>query len=662
MSGRSDDTARADAPSRGRDRLRALLHTNLFSLGDMIGWIRGREPWWPTVIERADLPAMVGERIRTIVRRTRLWNSERCEVARELCNHALEALEAGRSPDEIAGSLGETKPVARLIRRSMKRKRPLTWKIRAWTLRGMGIAACALFLIGGFMAARFYIGSPSVTRNFLAELNAPLEQYADDEKAWPLLKQAWASVGPKQARAQEAMNERASACYTASGNPDDSDPLLVKAGIELLPLVPASHPDYEAVLAVYRDIQPELDLMREAARRPVIGRLFSTRQEELPEELYNDPEARGWLGDPIPDSDDPAEQDMLIGVLLPTLGPQRWFARWFAFEARLRIAAGDAPGAVDSIETILLLGDQVEQDQFLIGYLVAMALEDLAIRAVSDMLVGHRDTFADEDLVRLAHLLGQPRLGRIPLEGEEMWLQDFLQRTFTDDGNGDGHFTNEGLEMLGQLEWLGASIGDGVVESTAATVQVALIGSRADQQRMADRAFALLREEEAAGYDLYRSVTPRSDMFVETLDEYRYRPLRIMLPALSNVVIKKLERRARVEACLVAIGAELFRRDTGGWPGSVGELVPRYLPFVPEDPVTGDPLTIVPGERVVTVYSVGSDGNDDGGVMDPEQERDMRPRTAVTSYDETADRIVVMPYAKVQHVPDGDWVLFPHPE
>ncbi len=90
--------------------------------------------------------------------------------------------------------------------------------------------------------------------------------------------------------------------------------------------------------------------------------------------------------------------------------------------------------------------------------------------------------------------------------------------------------------------------------------------------------------------------------------------------------------------------------------------MPRYLPFVPEDPVTGDPLKINPGERVVTVYSVGRDGDDDGGAMDPTKEADMRPRTAVTIYDQTADRIVVMPYAEVQPVEDGDWVLFPRPE
>jgi hypothetical protein len=298
-----------------------------------------------------------------------------------------------------------------------------------------------------------------------------------------------------------------------------------------------------------------------------------------------------------------------------------------------------------------------------VGYLVAMAIEHLATQTVSDMLEDHGDALGDEHLVRLAHLLGAPRLGTIPLEGEEMMLDDFLQRAFTDDGNGDGYLTNEGLEMLNQLQLVTGSIGDGIVESAGAVKTIALVAPRAEQRRMAQRGYALLREEENAGYGLYRSVPTRADVFVETLDRDRYMPVATLMPALSKVVTRKLERRARVEACLVAIAAELYRRDTGAWPDSVVDLSPRYLPFVPEDPVTGDPISIAPGDRSIRVYALGPDGDDDGGRMDPTDERSMRPRPATNWIDADTGRVLVSPFPPPsENTPDGDWVLFPAPD
>lgn len=662
MSDTTNDRA-GSAARRSGGRLSALLHTNLFSLGELISWIRWREPWWPAVLDRSGLTGAPRDRVFAIVKKTRLWNHERADVARELCNHAAEALDAGRAPDDVAASLGEPKTVARLIRRSVKRKRPLTWQVRAWTLRGLAVAACGVLLMAGFMTARLFIGSPTISRDFVAELNAPYEKYGPDERAWPLLRSAWASYGPKEHVAQRAMTIRASDYEIAMGQDDAFIEDHASTGIDLIPRLPEGHPDTDAVMALYRDIQGELDLMREAARRPVLGMLYSTKHEAMPESMHNTPEARGWLGEPIPDSADPVDHEMVIGILLPALGPKRIFCKWFAFDARVRIAEGDPAGAVGSIETMLRIADLAERDHFVIGYLVSMAIEALAIHTVSDMLRDHRDALADADLVRLAHVLGEPRLQTVPLEGERIMFADFLQRAFTDDGDGGGHLADEGVRLLAEIEAFGSPMRGGVLESVNEMKRLALLASREDQQRMSDRCFALLREEEAAGYELYRSVPTRSDVFVEMIDRDRYRPVWLLTPALSRVVTQKLERRARIEACLVGLASELYRRDTGAWPSSATDLSPRFLPFVPEDPVTGAPLALAPGERTITVYCVGRDGDDDGGVMDPDNERESRPRPVSSWFDSQSGRVLVSQIAPPPSpdAPDGDWVLFPAP-
>jgi len=201
------DTGKAACRSGGR--LGALLHTNIFSLRDIAGRLLGDVRFWPDAIDAAGLPENISASIHAIVKNTRLWNHERIDVARELCSHAVDAMEAGADPEKIAAGMGDPRVVSKLIRRSMKRKRHWAWHARAWCVRTVGGAAALLALMIGFKAARLYIGSPTPTRNFIAELNAPLAEYGEDERAWPLLQEACATFGPALAQAERAMKLRA---------------------------------------------------------------------------------------------------------------------------------------------------------------------------------------------------------------------------------------------------------------------------------------------------------------------------------------------------------------------------------------------------------------------------------------------------------------------
>ena len=65
-----------------------------------------------------------------------------------------------------------------------------------------------------------------------------------------------------------------------------------------------------------------------------------------------------------------------------------------------------------------------------------------------------------------------------------------------------------------------------------------------------------------------------------------------------------------------ALATRCYAADHGGeLPVRLGDLVPGYLPSVPLDPLRGDggPLGYSPGPVNPRVWSVGLDGNDDGG-------------------------------------------------
>ena len=47
---------------------------------------------------------------------------------------------------------------------------------------------------------------------------------------------------------------------------------------------------------------------------------------------------------------------------------------------------------------------------------------------------------------------------------------------------------------------------------------------------------------------------------------------------------------ARLGAIRAALACRRFKRDTGAWPKTLGELVPKYLDAVPADPYDGEPL------------------------------------------------------------------------
>lgn len=87
----------------------------------------------------------------------------------------------------------------------------------------------------------------------------------------------------------------------------------------------------------------------------------------------------------------------------------------------------------------------------------------------------------------------------------------------------------------------------------------------------------------------------------------------MLVPAFSHLSRSVYQIQARRDAAIIAIALELYRREHGKLPTTLGELTPRYLPRVPADPFDGQPLRYrLIGSRAV-VYSIGTDGVDDGG-------------------------------------------------
>ena len=87
----------------------------------------------------------------------------------------------------------------------------------------------------------------------------------------------------------------------------------------------------------------------------------------------------------------------------------------------------------------------------------------------------------------------------------------------------------------------------------------------------------------------------------------------MFLPALGNANVKEANSVAQMRAAQTALAVERFRLAHGQLPEKLDELVSQYLSAVPEDPFDGQPLRYRRLDRGYVVYSIGPDGEDNGG-------------------------------------------------
>lgn len=80
--------------------------------------------------------------------------------------------------------------------------------------------------------------------------------------------------------------------------------------------------------------------------------------------------------------------------------------------------------------------------------------------------------------------------------------------------------------------------------------------------------------------------------------------------------------RQRLLATELAIRAHWLEKGTR--PKALADLVPEYLTSIPEDPFSAQPLLYRPGEKGYRLYSVGPDGRDDGGLLVPKKDLEIK--------------------------------------
>lgn len=547
---------------------------------------RGTPSRWNAVIDAAALPGEVRTLVTRVVRRAGGSNAERVDTARELIAHFTDAIAAGSSADEAVRAFGDERLAARLLRRAIWRKRGLLRKSWWWSTRA--VAAGFAFLVLGYawLAARFFLATPTIAVDYTAKVKALASQDAAGPPAWPLYREALIALKPIEQR---------SLVNHGTGAADEEHPLNA---------ADPGTPSWEDASIALGEARPHLALLREAAQRPSLGLRIGEFQPE-DAALFGDDLYRQCV-------ESTTQGNALSATLLPHLSPSRLAARWLSCDALHAAHEGDGDRAAADIEAIMGIARQV-RGMFLIEQLVANAIAALAFDTSSRMIERWPESF---DAARTAHLAkaiaGLPRESLRPrFEFERYHLEDVLQRMYTDDGAGDGRLTPAALDLLG---WAPQS---GAIRLIAPAGTLFAASRRELRTWSLEQIDFAERIAELAPWR-WNDVLTQRQALSGTAEGDRAWELAFLRPedvtpdaGLARASARAVLTGFRQELTLTILALHRHRLERGAWPEQLERLVPTYLAAVPRDPFDGKPIRYALRDGSPHIWSIGPDRKDD---------------------------------------------------
>jgi hypothetical protein len=277
------------------------------------------------------------------------------------------------------------------------------------------------------------------------------------------------------------------------------------------------------------------------------------------------------------------------GFMIPYLTEIKDCAQLLNQFVLMQVEAGKTTEATQGVIEELRLGESMRQEPILVSYLVRLAIDGMGIASLSRIL--DRQSLSEQQLVDLQVELRTIRQGlRMDqaLIGERCFLLDELQ---VKQSMGFGS---------APIQW-GGLWDINIVRSMEFVDQLEATTKLEPEQRWTE--YQRINNE----------VDHLSVLFYMT---------KMLLPAFGTIGMIELRANTQVDCARAALGVERFRLAEGRLPESWDELVPKFIEAVPIDPFDGKPLRYKRLEKGYTIYSVGEDGEDNGGIPKSKVQKD----------------------------------------
>ncbi len=618
----------------------------------------------PSLVVIHSLPIDIRELIGGVVSRTRLWRSERIEVARELIVHFQDGLDWGVTPGDLVQSFGDVSTTAQLIRRAKRRNRPLAWRMARRTFQAVGTTAAILIVCWLWLLIRFQFAKPNVSFDHIGELDARSKAVAESERAWPLYAEAFTKMKWNVFSATSTFippldaNGNIEPEWSTLFQPVDVQRIdgretqrwrLPPEGVGAPVGMQDVHREYQMNVGEFSKGLDELgrgprwpvmiqlaemnresvDLILQAARKPKFGFIF------------RDYDHSPWL-DKIfggkSETLDQSTRSSIDRVLLPHIQYIRSFEHLLRIEAERAKLSGQHDRVVEILIAQLRIADQISHEyQFTITKPYALSFAAGSWNAIRQILDDQPDFFTDAEMITLAHgIAANQREMDLDLRPDtRLFVRDILQRLYSDDGRQNGHLTADGWRLLQQIpDHANAAIPHVQTEyqlQLQGSLMSSVVASRREIKQILDHFCGL--EDEETSRPLWETELDGSSPAIEFLqktmstptDRIRFYPLKYFEPNMKSpggdpksllVVVECA--RMQCDSTLVALSLTLYHRRHGSWPTRLEQLCPELLPAVPVDRFDGKPMKyVLTGDKPI-VYSVGRNRIDEGGASSPE--------------------------------------------
>ena len=618
----------------------------------------------PSLFVIHSLPIDVRELIGNVVSRTRLWRSERIEVARELIVHFQDGLDSGVTPGDLVQSFGDISTTAQLIRRAKRRNRPLAWRMARRTIQAVGTTAAILIVCWLWLLIRFQFAKPNVSFDHIGEIDARSKALAESERAWPLYAEALTKMKWNVFSATSTFvppldaNGEIGPEWSTLLQPVDVQRIDGREMQRWRPTREGGGPPV-GTQDVHREYQLNvdeffkgLDELGRGLRWPAMVQLVEMNRESIELILqgatkpkfgfiFRDCDHSPWLDDVFggkSETLDRSTRSSLDRVLLPHIQYARSFEHLLRIEAERAKLSGQHARVVEILVAQLRIATQISgADGFAITKLSALPFAAGSWNVIRQILDEQPDFFTDVELIVLAHgIAANQREMDLDFHPDtKLFVRDLLQRHYSDDGHQNGHLTADGWRLLQQVP----NITNSGSQPTPSEYQIQLEGSlmsgvvasRKEMKQVLDH-FCELDDEETS-HPLWETKldgpSPSLEFLQQTMStptgRIRFYPLKyfesLVNPSVLNsrsLMIEQECAKMRCDSTLVALSLTLYHRRNGSWPTRLEQLCPELLPAVPVDRFDGKPMKYVLTDDKPIVYSVGRNRIDEGGASSQE--------------------------------------------
>jgi len=541
----------------------------------------------------AGLPLVAGEYIRVVIKKMGYRRKVREDVQAELAAHFEDALRDYNSEQEreqkaqkVIDAFGDAGLLAVLLRRAKKRCRPLWRTVFVRSFQTIGVAFICLVLYCIYLS----LGKPTISVNYVQRTEEIARPVADESL----------NAAPLYLKAFELYVEE----------PNITERCLLNA------ITNKKTPAEQLT-------EEELTLMKQWI-------VDNNETIEIFEQATNKPYC--WWKRQV-------KNNVMLDILMPELSDMRKFGYLLCWRAKLAASDGRTDEAFDDVLTCYRAGMHCKGPRTLIEQFVGIAMEGLACN--TSFVILQEKEIDSQKLQAFQNefekLIASDTF-TVNFEVEKFFVYDFIQRCFTDNGCGSGHFIPGG-NLASGFETSQASDSN---QSHGISILALIIANRHETVEKFDKAYEKSEQwtkttpwqKHQANFNADRELGLTEKL---TIKKARHLYYYILMPASNRVIEISYRNKVGCEAVVTTLAIMRYKQDKGNYPETLEQMVEAgYVKEIPMDPWSDKPIVYRKTEGNFILYGVGGNFKDDGGQVIRDDKGKVK-----------------------QYADEGDWVFWP---